>query len=138
MQLRLIREPTINRRTFGVLYLDGRVFCHTLEDEIRSPGVKVYGQTAIPPGSYRVILSQSQRFKQLMPLICDVPNFTGIRIHAGNTIADTEGCPLIGDARSGDTIKGGTSRPAFNRLIGVLLRADHINIDIINPPAFAG
>jgi len=81
--------------TISRLYVDGAYFCDTLEDCIRS-GVKVFGETAISRGTYEIQWTYSQRFKRFMPLLCNVPNFMGIRIHAGNTSKDTNGCILTG------------------------------------------
>lgn len=80
--------------TIGRLYVEGKYFCDTLEDAVREE--KIYGKTAIPAGTYKVIMSMSARFKKVMPLLIDVPNYSGVRIHSGNTAADTEGCILLG------------------------------------------
>ena len=77
----------------GDFFIEGAFFCYSLEDEIRFS--KVYGKTAIPDGRYRVVLNWSNRFKRIMPLLLDVPNFTGVRLHGGNTAEDSHGCPLI-------------------------------------------
>ena len=82
--------------TIGKLYVDGVKFCDTLEDKVRPYGEKIYGETAIPFGEYKVIITYSQRFKRHLPLLLDVPMFSGIRIHPGNTAADTHGCILVG------------------------------------------
>lgn len=82
--------------TIGKLYIDGVYFCDTLEDTVRAAGVKIAGKTAIPAGTYRVKKTMSPRFKKVLPEILNVPNYTGVRIHAGNTAADTEGCVLLG------------------------------------------
>jgi Family of unknown function (DUF5675) len=70
--------------------------------------------TAIPEGVYVVTVSFSARFQRLLPDVHDVPNFTGVRIHSGNTDADTEGCILVGQTTAPDFV--GNSRAAFNRL----------------------
>ena len=90
----------------GNLYLNGIFFSNTLEDKDRGlkqdmaldiiKELKVYGQTAIPSGRYKVVVTYSNRFKRPLPLLLNVPGFDGIRIHAGNTPEDTHGCILVG------------------------------------------
>jgi len=119
MELTLQREPSTEESTPGKLFINGEFECFTLEDMVRElPGVrvaawKVVSQTAIPTGTYNVTIDMSQRFGREMPHILDVEDFDGVRIHSGNTSADTEGCILIGQARNGsDEVIN--SRPAFN------------------------
>nr|MCR5472129.1 DUF5675 family protein [Prevotella sp.] len=74
-------------------------FCDTLEPTWRDyahGGRKIKGRSAIPEGRYAVVISWSPKFKAWLPILLGVPNFSGIRIHAGNTAADTEGCILVG------------------------------------------
>lgn len=91
--------------TIGSMTVDGEWQCWTLEDPVREvPGQpvsawKVPGETAIPAGGYRIELTMSARFKRLLPLLIDVPGYSGVRIHAGNTAANTEGCILVGEER---------------------------------------
>ena len=76
--------------------------CDTLEPTWRDyahGGRKIKGCSAIPEGRYAVVISYSPRFKQWLPILLGVPNFSGIRIHAGNTAKDTEGCILVGENR---------------------------------------
>ena len=113
MQIRVVREPTKNDTTLGALFIDGHWQCHTLEDVIRPAGEKVYGETAIPAGRYKLILSMSNRFKKIMPEVVAVPGFAGIRIHAGNTAKDTEGCLLLGQTRNVETRSIGQSKLAL-------------------------
>ena len=105
-----MKTLTINRTlydnaTMGEMLLDGKHFGYTLEDKVR--GEYVYGETAIPHGKYKVIHTMSARFKKVMPLVVNLPGSNilfggkpiqecGIRIHGGNTTADTLGCPLLG------------------------------------------
>lgn len=128
IKLLLLRDRSTARSTPGRLYLNGVLECHTLEDVVRAPGVKVYGETAIPAGSYQVLLTMSPRFKRVLPLLLKVPNFEGIRIHPGNTDKDTDGCILVGDAPSVDFL--GQSRVAFDRLFAKLQAAKQIEIEI--------
>lgn len=78
--LRVIKDPNY---VIGRLFVDGVSFCDTLEDPLRS--VKIKNKTCIWPGTYEIIINQSQRFKRLMPSLKNVPLFEGIRIHSGNT-----------------------------------------------------
>ena len=112
MHLKVQRSVFTNRSTIGELFVDGAFECFTLEDVVRP--VKVPGMTAIAEGVYVLSVSFSSRFKRLLPELHDVPNFTGIRIHPGNTDADTEGCILVGQTRSQDFVGG--SRAAFTKL----------------------
>lgn len=125
MEMFLNRDPSQHGATISNFYLDRddlvppvRWYCFMLEDEIRSPGVKVYGETAIPPGRYRVLITLSSRFKRYLPLLVGVPGFDGIRIHPGNTAADTKGCLLPGFTRDEDSIR--RSRDAFDAMMNHL------------------
>ncbi|MDR1941833.1 MAG: DUF5675 family protein [Endomicrobium sp.] len=82
--------------TIGKLYVDNKYICDTLEDKVRPDGIKIAGDTAIPAGKYLSGLTFSMRFQKYLPEIFDVPKFAGIRIHSGNTAADTDGCILVG------------------------------------------
>lgn len=124
--LLLKRLHRTNNSTIGELFLNGKFECYTLEDVERP--VKIQNQTAIPKGKYKVIINQSVRFKQLMPLLLNVPNFTGVRIHSGNHKDNTEGCILVGRTRSVDFI--GNSRAAYRQLFAKLQKATEIEITI--------
>ena len=109
--------------TIGELSVDGTYICDTLEDRVRPTGEKVYGETAIPSGTYTVTLSYSNRFKKTMPEILNVPNFSGIRIHCGNSSKDTEGCLLVGkwDGKTENWISD--SKNSYNKLYSLLEEA---------------
>jgi hypothetical protein len=94
MKLHLKRTFLGDKYTIGRLTIDDVYFCDTLEDVERD--IKIPKETCIPRGPYKVVMDFSTRFQEVMPHILDVPNFEGIRIHAGNTAADTEGCILLG------------------------------------------
>ena len=134
MNLRVIREPSTVAATMGILLIDGVFTCWTLEDVVRP--VKIPGETAIPAGRYDVRLSLSQRFQKVLPEILAVPGFTGIRIHAGNTQADTAGCLLVGRIRAYDRVE--VSKLALMNVMEHLRRAttagDPITITIEDTP----
>lgn len=102
MNLQLHREPSDGHRTFGQIFIDGVYECETLEDVVRD--VKIHGETAIPAGRYQITLEDSPRFGAGTITVNNVPGFSGVRIHAGNTEADTEGCPLVGQIRAAGSI----------------------------------
>lgn len=109
MQLRLIRDEFNDDCTLGKIYNGDMFCCYSLEDTVREISLpverwKVKGMTAIPRGRYHVMITFSNRFQKYLPELQDVPGFTGIRIHAGNTSADTEGCILVGMQRSGSRL----------------------------------
>lgn len=122
-------ELTLNRiflgssATIGELLVNDKHLCDTLEDRVRPEGEKVYGKTAIPEGAYEMVLSYSPRFKKILPEILNVPNFTGIRIHCGNSSADSSGCILVGtwDGEKEDWVSD--SKVAFNKLMSLLQKA---------------
>lgn len=112
--------------TIGELFVDDVPFTFTLED-LPQPKKKA-GETRIPAGLYRVVLSESPAAKAgklwsphekgLLPLLVDVPGFSGIRIHAGNTEQDTRGCILVGSWRGGEFLHN--SRDALASLMDML------------------
>lgn len=122
-------ELTLNRiflgssATIGELLINDKHLCDTIEDRVRPEGEKVYGKTAIPEGTYEVKLTHSPRFKKILPEILNVPNFSGIRIHTGNSSKDTEGCIIVGtwDGEKEDWV--GNSRIAFDELMALLEEA---------------
>lgn len=126
MKIRVERREFSNTTTIGVLFVDEAFQCYTLEDadrHLESGGEKIYGATAIPRGWYRVKLTMSNRFKRVLPLLENVPNFSGIRIHAGNDHTDTEGCILVGTGTNHDNTLF-NSRIALESLIERIESAD--------------
>lgn len=121
MKITLTRRPSVNGWTLGDLAIDGVHQSWTCEDVVRE-GAKVYGDTAIPAGRYRVVVTYSNRFQRDLPLLVDVPGFTGIRIHSGNTAKDTQGCIMPGLAYGvGGVVQ---SRAAFDNLFDRIKAAD--------------
>ena len=128
MKIKVKRYEFQDTYTVGRMYINDVYFCYTLEDKVRE-GAKVDGQTAIPNGTYSVIIDVSTRFGKQLPHILDVPNFTGVRIHPGNTSKDTEGCILLGTAwTGGDFISN--SKVAFNSFFAKLKEAKTATIVI--------
>lgn len=146
MKLLLLRNRSSAVSTIGRLHINGNEFCFTCEDVVRPDGEKVAGKTAIPAGLYRVALTHSPRFSRILPLIynterdgaCFVEHagvsFSGVRIHPGNTAADTDGCILPGMGYQDDAVT--QSVVAFNALMLRLEAAekagDAITLEIRN------
>ena len=125
-----MRKTCSEHSTVGELTVNGKFECFTLEDKVRA--VKIHGKTAIPAGIYEVVITFSDRFKKQLPLFLNVPNFAGIRIHSGNTAADTEACILVGTSKGTDFV--GSSRVAFNALFPKLekaLKKEKIFIEVV-------
>jgi len=107
MELEVIRYSEGSKSTLGLLMINGKFACYTLEDAFHV--VKIPGETRIPNGRYGVELmpfgGHHERYKVKFPEfhigmlhIVDVPNYTWILIHIGNDDDDTEGCLLVGDS----------------------------------------
>ena len=99
MELTLTRTTKRKGCTLGVLVVDGKEMCDTMAPTCRDLKTdrKVTRCTAIPEGRYPVVITLSPKFGKWLPLLLNVPFFEGIRIHAGNLPADTEGCILVGE-----------------------------------------
>lgn len=119
MKLLLQRRWFTEKSTIGELYVEGVQQCFILEDRFRMPWEpKVPRATCIPCGEYPIVITHSPRFGVEMPLLLNVPGFSGVRIHPGNTPADTEGCLLPGLERDADRVL--QSREAYTRLFQLL------------------
>lgn len=104
MELLLERTIFTDNSTIGSLSIMGSSWlCYILEDPVRDK--KIPGKTAIPYGRYRVIVSLSPKFKQIMLELVGVKGFTGIRIHTGNKATDTEGCLIPGLTKLTDEVR---------------------------------
>lgn len=145
MKLTLKRKFLGDKYTVGDLFINGKFFCNTIEDKVRGlPATcpytpkgqsckckgKIYAETAIPAGTYKVTMEYSPRFKRKLPLLHNVPHFIGILIHSGTTAVDSAGCVLVGN----NTIKGKVtgSRVTSDKLNAILSKEKHITIEIIN------
>lgn len=132
MELKVVRKVFTEQSTIGDFLINDRFCYYSLEDKDRqrkSNGVitawrkdlKLARITAIPRGRYRVITDFSNRFQKVMPLLLNVPDFDGIRIHNGNLAIHTEGCILIGFTKANDFV--GNSKSAFKNFMSILNHA---------------
>ena len=143
MEIQVNRIARKDGYTIGRMSLNRVYFCDTLEDTDRGLNAamsvnevlskKHKGITAIPTGKYDVILTFSPKFKRVLPLLLSVKGYEGVRIHAGNTTEDTEGCLLVGENKAKGQVLN--SRATLERLMSVLLecekRKEKISIIII-------
>lgn len=142
MELRVERLWPRENYTVGRLYVNNEFFSNTLEDKIidkDKSGVfdngekKVYGESAIPYGKYKVVYNYSPKFGRNLPRLLDVPHFEGILIHPGNTAKDSFGCILVGK----NTSKGMLSESRYtsdklNEIIDAAQkRGEEITIEIV-------
>lgn len=145
MKLTLKRKYLGKKYTIGDLFIDSNFFSNTIEDTVRELSVtcpytpkgesckckgKIYAQTAIPIGTYKVTMEYSPRFKRKLPHLHNVPHFLGILIHSGNDETASAGCLIVGN----NTIKGKVteSRATSDKLNAILSKEKHITIEIIN------
>ncbi|WP_342086106.1 DUF5675 family protein [Dyadobacter sp. OTU695] len=138
MELIYTRRWQGNASTLGTLSVDGAAHHFILEDKDRGldskmplteiAKLKVKKETAIPTGRYQVIIAHSARFKRLLPRLVDVPGYSGILIHPGNYIRNTDGCLLPGITNFTEDKEYcvGQSRTAFERLFEKILAADKL------------
>lgn len=130
MKLTLKRIALRPTYTIGKLYIDDAYFCDTLEDTVRDTNKsgkfdngeqKIKGKTAIPYGTYEIRWTYSPRFKKYTPQLMNVPSFEGIRVHAGNTSADTEGCLILGENKQVGKVLN--SRATINKFYPIIKEA---------------
>lgn len=145
MKLTLKRKFLGDKYTVGDLFIDRQFFSNTLEDKVRELRAvcpytpkgqsckckgKIYAETAIPAGTYKVTMEYSPRFKRKLPLLHNVPHFIGILMHPGNDETASAGCLIVGN----NTIKGKVteSRATSDKLNAILSKETQITIEIIN------
>ena len=137
----------LKRIHFGETFTVGQLYevteygqsplCYVLEDkyrEVEGQDVKVWkvqDKTAIPKGVYDVRITFSNRFQSKLPLLIDVPGFTGIRIHTGNSSKNTEGCLLVGMTWDGKSDWIGSSKVAMGLIMPMIERAKDCTIEIV-------
>ena len=136
MKIVVDRFEFTDKSTIGTLTC-GDFHCYTLEDTDRhledNPDAKQYGTTAIPRGSYQCIITYSNRFKRELPLLLDVKNFSGVRLHPGNGPDDTEGCILVGSSHKKDWVSNSkaTFAKLLERIEHALDRDDSVEVEIL-------
>ena len=139
MELKVKRIAKQPKYTIGKLYVDGKLFCDTLEDTDRGltqdmtvdeiTNAKIDGETAIPTGTYNVVITYSPKFNKDLPLIENVKGFEGIRIHTGNRADQTEGCLLVGHNKIVGQVCN--SVKVFKELMAKMQEADTITLQIV-------
>lgn len=128
IKLLVKREFFAETYTIGKLYVDGVYFCDTLENPVRPEGIKIPNETAIPYGTYEVIVNFSPKFKRILPRLLNVPMFDGILIHRGNSVKDTSGCILVGENKVKGMVLNST--PYEEKLVELLKDKKNIEITI--------
>ena len=128
MRIRVKRIHLEPEYTVSDFCIDGVFQCYVLEDAVREiagkpvSSWKIAGKTAIPAGIYNVIVNWSEHFQQMLPLLEGVEDYSGVRIHKGNSSKDTEGCLLLGlDWGGGDFVSKSTL--AFNKVFPMIQNA---------------
>ena len=126
MKIEVKRIAKRDTYTIGKMYIEGKYFCDTLEDKDRGisqdtplstiMSVKIPGSTAIPTGTYKIIVNMSPKFKRNLPRLLNVPGFEGILIHRGNTDKDSSGCILVGE----------------NKVIGKVINSTQYEVKLVN------
>ena len=145
MDIILERKVKNANSTEGNLYINGKWFCHVIEDVVRAkPGewkkeLKVYAKTAIPYGRYQVMVTYSPKFKRMLTAILNVPDFIGIRIHNGVNEGSSAGCPIISyindDGSNGIRNRVVNDKKAMNDLCDMVYDAqkkEKVMIDIVD------
>ena len=154
MRIKIDRKWKKETYTIGRLYVNGEFFCHTLEDKDRDLSrndsldkirtTKVYGETAIPRGTYAVAMnvvspkySASKWYMEVcqgkVPRVVGVPGFEGVLIHTGNTALDTFGCILVGNnTKKGQvTSSKDTFRALYKKMKEAINNGETITLEIV-------
>lgn len=137
-ELKLLRFQFTDESTIGELYLNGTLFCYTIEDKDRGLSnlwpldeireIKQKGITAIPYGTYDIEMYNSPKHKYLVPLLIKVPGFDFTEIHIGNYAKNSEGCILVGSGFIDNMVRN--SKLTFMKLMDELVKYDKITISI--------
>jgi len=143
MKLLLKRRYLGSEYTIGSLFIDGKYFSDTMEDQVRDYNkdgdlldageTKVFGETAIPYGTYKIALTMSPKFTRLLPLVLDVPHFTGIRFHRLRNAKQSHGCIGTGENKVKGEILYSTKYEMrlIEKMLAALIRGEDITIEIM-------
>lgn len=142
MEINVRRIARRDTYTIGRMYIDGEYYCDTFEDKDRGltqdmplaeiRRLKVWGETAIPAGHYLVTSAYWAKYRINVPLINDVPGYTGILIHNGRTEQHTTGCIIVGENRAvGQVFNGKKYMTELNDMVvSATMRGEEVTIDI--------
>lgn len=142
MLLTTVRNIFTTKSTGGATLINGERFCCCQEDVVRAPGVKIYGETAIAPGSYKVGIRRSASFeRQVLCLYTDADwvlkgggiQFQYIYLHGGNNAGDSKGCILVAFDRGDDeTIYNSAESALFNTVNAAIDSGESVICQVIN------
>ena len=152
--MHIITERIAKKDTYTIsnMYIDGVKFCNVLEDKDRGltsdmseediKSIKVHGKTAIPTGTYNITLDvvspKFSKYKQYqfcngkLPRLIDVPGYSGVLIHIGNTEVDTDGCLLVGQNNVVGKVTNSTAtfKALYDKMLEAVNRKENITITI--------
>lgn len=142
MKLKLERKYFKDTYTIGSLYVNGVFFSNTLEDKNRDVNkngkfdngeTKIYGETCIPFGTYKIKITYAPKFKRELPWLQNVPSFTGILIHRGNTAKNTAGCILVGENKAvGKVLNSASYEVKLVKIIKeAITKGEEVTIEIV-------
>ena len=142
MKLKLERKYFKDTYTIGNLYVNGSFFSNTLEDKNRDVNkngkfdngeVKVYSEACIPFGTYEIKIIFSPKFKRELPWLQNVPSFTGILIHRGNTAKDSAGCILVGENKAVGKVLNSTiyEKELVKMIKEAIAKGEKVTIEIV-------
>jgi hypothetical protein len=145
MKVKIERETKTEKSTIGKLYINGVEKCYTLEDKERPEGEKIYGETAIPKGVYKLSLRTSgstlndyykTHYADIHKGMIEIQNileYKNVYIHIGNYPKDTLGCPLVGMQKGEDAIHGSTE--AYYKIYPIIataiLSGEDVEIEVL-------
>lgn len=129
---KLLRRSYSSENTLGHMLRNGEHYGWTMEDAVRASFMKVFGKTAIPAMTYRLVVRWSPKFKEERVFLESVPGFTGIQIHGANDENDVIGC--IGCSRHISFSERLTWGSLKDDIVKIVKEASEAYIEIVNLP----